>query len=124
MTEVLVAEDDTDIRELIAFQLERAGHAVVTAPDGPSALAVARARRPDAAVLDITMPGMSGLEVCQALRDDPTNDHMVIMVLTARLDVPDLADGRFAGADDYLAKPFSPRELVARIESLLARGCR
>jgi two-component system, OmpR family, phosphate regulon response regulator PhoB len=121
VTAVLVADDDADIRDLVAFKLDQCGYKVITATDGPSALAAAAMQLPDLAVLDVTMPGMSGIDVCRALRDDPATADMAIIVLTARAQEADVEAGFNAGADDYVAKPFSPRELVSRVEALLAR---
>ena len=94
---------------------------MVTAPDGPTALAAAVMELPDLAVLDVTMPGMSGTDVCRALRADPATAGMAIIVLTARAQEADVQAGFKAGADDYVPKPFSPRELASRVEALLAR---
>jgi two-component system, OmpR family, phosphate regulon response regulator PhoB len=121
VTAVLVADDDADIRDLVAFKLGQSGYRVITAPDGPSALAAAVMELPDLAVLDVTMPGMSGTDVCRALRADPATAGMAIIVLTARAQEADVQAGFKAGADDYVAKPFSPRELASRVEALLAR---
>lgn len=124
MTSVLVAEDDADIRDLVAFKLEQAGYEVITAEDGPSALAAARRSAPDLAVLDVSMPGMSGLDVCRQLRADPTTATIPIIMLTARAQERDVEDGLTAGADDYMIKPFSPRELVARVHTQLGKARR
>ncbi len=121
MTAVLVADDDADIRDLVAFKLGQSGYRVITAPDGPTALATAVMELPDLAVLDVTMPGMSGTDVCRALRADPATAGMAIIVLTARAQEADVQAGFKAGADDYVSKPFSPRELASRVEALLAR---
>ena len=102
MATVLLAEDDADIRFLVTFKLEQAGHQVSGFGDGLSALASAREHPPDLAVLDIMMPGMSGLDVCRELRADPA---------TA---------GCAAGADDYIVKPFSPRDFARRVKAVLA----
>ncbi len=122
MTAVLVADDDADIRDLVAFKLEQAGFDVITAEDGPGALSAAHQRIPDIAVLDISMPGMSGLDVCRMLRADPATADMMIIMLTARAQENDVEGGFSAGADDYLIKPFSPRELTTRVQALLGRA--
>jgi DNA-binding response OmpR family regulator len=121
VTLVLVADDDADIRDLVAFKLEQAGLEVVAVEDGQAALEEARARRPILAVLDVSMPGLSGIDVCRMLRADPATAGMLIIMLTARVQEKDAEGGFSAGADDYVTKPFSPRELVARIQSLLSR---
>ena len=122
MTVVLVADDDADIRDLVAFKLEQAGLEVIAVEDGEAALEEARASQPELAVLDISMPGLSGIDVCRMLRADPATAGMLIIMLTARVQEQDVEGGFSAGADDYVTKPFSPRELVSRIQSLLSRA--
>lgn len=121
---VLIADDDPDIRDLLEFKLSHCGYKVVVAEDGPSALAVALEYLPDLAVLDLMMPVLSGLDVARALRDNAETASMSILMLTARAQEADVARGFGAGADDYVIKPFSPRELVSRIEAILARTSR
>ncbi len=115
---VLVAEDDQRQAELLRQYLRAAGHQVTIVHDGRAALVQARRQPPDLLILDVMMPGMDGLEVCRALRRD--SDLMVLM-LTARSSEDDLLAGLELGADDYLTKPYSPRELVARVRTLLRR---
>ena len=122
MTVVLVADDDADIRDLVAFKLEQAGFEVISVEDGQTALEQARSRQPTLAVLDVSMPGLSGIDVCRMLRADPATSGMLIIMLTARVQEQDVEGGFSAGADDYVTKPFSPRELVSRIQSLLSRA--
>ena len=124
MTTVLVADDDPDIRELVAFKLEQAGLEVTVAEDGPAALRAAQAAVPDVAVLDVTMPGLSGIDVCRALRGEPATAGVAVILLTARAMEADVAAGLGAGADDYVVKPFSPRELMSRVEAVLSRSRR
>jgi two-component system phosphate regulon response regulator PhoB len=121
MATVLLAEDDADIRFLVTFKLEQAGHAVRGFGDGASALADARVHRPDLAVLDILMPGMSGLDVCRELRGDPATAAVPVIMLTAAAQEADIAAGFAAGADDYIVKPFSPRDFALRVKAVLAR---
>jgi two-component system, OmpR family, phosphate regulon response regulator PhoB len=121
VTTVLVADDDADIRDLVAFKLEQAGLEVITAEDGQQALEQARLRRPNLAVLDISMPVLSGIDVCRMLRAGAGTADMLIIMLTARVQEQDVEGGFSAGADDYVTKPFSPRELVSRIQALLTR---
>jgi DNA-binding response OmpR family regulator len=121
MVTVLLAEDDTDIRDLVTFKLRQQGYEVRAFEDGLSALASARDDPPDLAVLDITMPGMSGLDVCRELRADPATSDVPIILLTARAQESDIETGFSVGADDYVVKPFSPRELVSRMQAVLAR---
>jgi len=122
VTVVLVADDDADIRDLVAFKLEQAGFEVIAVEDGQTALEQARGRQPTLAVLDVSMPGLSGIDVCRMLRSDPATAGMLIIMLTARVQEQDVEGGFSAGADDYVTKPFSPRELVSRIQSLLSRA--
>ncbi|MEU4622999.1 response regulator [Actinoplanes sp. NPDC023801] len=122
MTTVLVADDDADIRDLVAFKLEQAGLEVLAVGDGQAAVETARSRLPALAVLDVSMPGLSGIDVCRTLRADPATAGMLIIMLTARVQEQDVEGGFSAGADDYVTKPFSPRELVSRIQALLTRA--
>jgi DNA-binding response OmpR family regulator len=121
---VLIADDDPIARELLTFRLEAEGFRVSAAEDGPGALAAARDDGPDIAVLDVHMPGMSGFDVCRMLRTDPATSAIAVIMLTASVQEADVAAGFDVGADDYLAKPFNPRELVSRIEAVLARSGR
>jgi DNA-binding response OmpR family regulator len=118
MTTILVVDDEAAIVELVARYLAREGFAVLTADAGPSALALARAQRPDVIILDLMLPGLDGIEVCRQLRQ--FSDAYVVM-LTARSEEVDTLIGLAVGADDYLTKPFSPRELVARVKAMLRR---
>jgi two-component system, OmpR family, phosphate regulon response regulator PhoB len=122
VTVVLVADDDADIRDLVAFKLEQAGFDVIAVEDGQTALEQARSRQPTLAVLDVSMPGLSGIDVCRMLRADPATNGILIIMLTARVQEQDVEGGFSAGADDYVTKPFSPRELVSRIQALLSRA--
>jgi DNA-binding response OmpR family regulator len=116
---VLVVDDDPTVAEVVAGYLDRAGYVVDRAADGPSALARAAAHRPDLVVLDLMLPGMDGLEVCRRLR---ARIPVPVIMLTARGDEDDRILGLEVGADDYVTKPFSPRELVLRVESVLRRA--
>ncbi|MYV42000.1 response regulator, partial [Streptomyces sp. SID1328] len=109
---VLVVDDDPTVAEVVAGYLVRAGHAVDRAADGPSALESAAGRWPDLVVLDLMLPGMDGLEVCARLRE---RGPVPVIMLTARGDEDDRVLGLEVGADDYVTKPFSPRELVLRV---------
>ncbi|WP_251017024.1 response regulator transcription factor [Streptomyces sp. ISL-1] len=121
MHNILVVDDDPTVAEVVTGYLERAGFTVARAADGPQALRLAAARLPDLVVLDLMLPGMDGLEVCRRLRAGAPAAVPVIM-LTARGDEDDRILGLEVGADDYVTKPFSPRELVLRVESVLRRG--
>ena len=118
---VFVADDDEDILALVAFRLERAGYTVVTAQDGEQALALARERRPDLAVLDVMMPRLTGYEVTEQLRREEATSRIPVILLTARAQEADVTRGFEAGADDYVKKPFSPQELRARVQAMLGR---
>jgi DNA-binding response OmpR family regulator len=121
MTAILVADDDMDIRDLVAFKLEQAGFEVTAVDNGLAALTSARQALPDLVVLDVMMPGMSGIDVCRELRGDRSTSGLPIILLTARAQEGDVEVGFGVGADDYIVKPFSPRELVSRVEAVLAR---
>ena len=121
-TDVLVVEDEPDIRNLIVHHLTREGFRCRTASTGPEALARARAVPPDLIVLDLMLPEMDGLEVCRRLRGDPATASLPLIMLTAKADEVDRIVGLELGADDYLAKPFSPKELVARVRAVLRRA--
>ena len=104
------------------FKLHQAGFQIRLAADGPSALEAVKQEPVDAALLDITMPGVSGLDVCRALREDPVTAGTAVILLTASAQEPDVQAGFRAGADDYIIKPFSPRELLSRVQAVLARS--
>jgi len=121
---LLVVEDDPDISMLLAHSLGRAGFAVETLSSGTEVLAEARRRTPDLILLDLMLPGLDGLEVCRALRADPATAAMPVIMLTARAEESDRIVGLELGADDYITKPFSPNEVVARVRALLRRAHR
>ena len=116
---VLVIDDEPKIADLCRDYLHAAGYSVLTAADGLQGLALARRERPDLVVLDLMLPGLDGLDVCRALRQEGS---VPIIMLTARVDESDRLVGLELGADDYLTKPFSPRELVARVRTVLRRA--
>lgn len=118
---VLVVDDEPDIAGLVAYHLAKAGYRVTTAGDGTEALARARAERPDLVVLDLMLPGRSGLDVLADLRRGEETRDMGVILLTARKEEQDRIAGLERGADDYLAKPFSPQELVLRVGAVLRR---
>jgi two-component system, OmpR family, alkaline phosphatase synthesis response regulator PhoP len=115
---ILIAEDERRISDIVRDYLERAGYRVTTASTGPDALAAARARRPDLIVLDLGLPELDGVEVAKAVRAHST---VPIIMLTARVDERDKLAGLELGADDYITKPFSPNELVARVRAVFRR---
>jgi len=119
---ILVADDDVDIRELVEFKLSTLGHDVVAVADGAAAIDACQASRPDLAVLDVMMPGVSGLDAIRAIRSDPSLADLPVILLTARAQESDVETGFDSGADDYITKPFSPRELASRVQTLLTRA--
>jgi two-component system phosphate regulon response regulator PhoB len=120
-TKILIVEDETPIREMIAFHLTRAGYETLQARDCREARRLLADERPDVALIDWMLPDMSGLELTRMLKRDNENDDLAIIMLTARADEQDKVIGLEGGADDYVTKPFSPRELVARIKAVLRR---
>ena len=118
---VLVADDDRDILDLLAFRLGRAGYEVVSASDGEEALRLAVERKPDLAVLDVMMPKMDGFDLTRRLREEEATSKMPIILLTARTQEADIQRGFDAGADDDIRKPFSPQELRSRVQAILGR---
>lgn len=118
---VLVVDDEPDIVALVAYHLVKAGYRVSTAGTGPDAVAQARQERPAVVVLDLMLPGMSGFEVLEQLRAEPSTKDVAVLLLTARKDEPDRIKGLSLGADDYLTKPFSPQELTLRVAAILRR---
>ena len=124
MSQILVVEDDPDIADLIRHYLEKSGHAVQVLGSGAAVLPKVRAERPDLIVLDLMLPGLDGLMVCQALRSDPLTAAIPIIMVTARGEEADRIAGLELGADDYVTKPFSAKELAARVSALLRRAQR
>lgn len=121
-SKILIVEDETPIREMIAFHLVRAGFETVEAKDCSSARQLLVDERPDLALIDWMLPDMSGLELTRMLKRDSENDDLGIIMLTAKADEFDKVAGLESGADDYVTKPFAPRELVARIQAVLRRA--
>jgi DNA-binding response OmpR family regulator len=118
---VLIADDDADHRELLALAIKRAGHEVVTAGDAASAMAALLAGGVDAALLDVRMPGESGIELCRRLRAEPATALLPVMLISADVNDHRILAALHAGADDYLTKPFHRAELGARLDNLLLR---
>jgi DNA-binding response OmpR family regulator len=121
MARVLVAEDDVDLNDLVTMKLESAGHDVISVFDGEDALARARSEQPDLIVLDWMLPRRNGLEVCRSVRSDEDLAGTRILMLTARAQEVDVERAFAAGAEEYITKPFSPRELLLRATTLLNR---
>jgi phosphate regulon transcriptional regulator PhoB len=119
---ILVVEDEADIRKLVQYNLAQERYKVIEAEDGEQALKVLQRVRPNLVILDLMLPGMSGLEVCKLLRERQETAQLPILMLTAKAGEADKVVGLEMGADDYLAKPFSPREMVARVRAILRRA--
>lgn len=124
MQRILVVDDENDIRDLLSYNLQKEGFAVETAADGDEALAKARAGQFELVVLDLMLPGISGIDLCKLFRVDPRLAELPVLMLTAKGEEIDRIVGLEVGADDYMTKPFSPRELIARIKAILRRTVR
>jgi len=121
---IVVIEDEDAIRDIVAYNLERAGFEVATAGNGRDGLQLVRDVAPELVLLDLMLPEIDGREVCRALRADPATERIPVIMLTAKGSEAEIIEGLGAGADDYVTKPFSPRELVARVEAMLRRSGR
>lgn len=119
---VLVVEDEGDVADLLRYNLSRAGYTVKVAESGPAALQAVAEERPDAVILDLMLPGMSGYEICQRLRADPETTRLPVLMLTAKGEAAERIKGLELGADDYITKPFSPKELVLRLQAVMRRS--
>ncbi len=119
---IIVVDDELELAELIGFHLKKANYQVSTVANGVEALAMIRAQRPALVVLDLMLPGISGLEICGALKSDSDTARIAIIMLTARAGEGDRIVGFELGADDYVTKPFSPRELVLRVDAVVRRN--
>ncbi|MFQ5700222.1 MAG: response regulator [Acidobacteriota bacterium] len=119
---IVLIEDETDIREVITYNLEREGYRVLTASDGQAGLHLVKKEAPGLVLLDLMLPGLDGTEVCRRLKADPLLQAVAIIMITAKGEESDIVLGLGLGADDYITKPFSPRELVARVRAVLRRG--
>ena len=124
MSQILVVEDDPDIAQLIGHYLEKGGHSVEFLSSGAAVMPALRRRPPDLVVLDLMLPELDGLMICQAMRSDPQTAAIPVIMVTARGDEADRITGLELGADDYVTKPFSPKELAARVTALLRRAAR
>jgi len=122
MARILVVEDEADIRQVLAYNLGQSGHEVLVAERGESALQLVREKRPDLVLLDLMLPDISGLEICRALKGDGSLRAIPVIMLTARNEEIDRVVGFELGADDYVVKPFSVRELILRIQAVLKRA--
>ncbi|MBI3753843.1 MAG: response regulator [Deltaproteobacteria bacterium] len=124
MQKILAVDDETDILTLLKYNLEKAGFKVVSAQDGPEAISSAKKEKPNLIILDIMLPSMEGTEVCKILKKDDATSHIPVIMLTAKGEEVDRIVGLELGADDYITKPFSPRELILRVKAVLKRGQR
>ena len=122
MGKILIVEDEGNIRQLVRYNIEKEGFQVMEAADGLQGLRTAQREKPDLVLLDLMLPGMDGLEVCRTLKGTPATSALPIIMLTAKAEEVDKIIGLELGADDYMTKPFSPRELTARIKAVLRRS--
>jgi two-component system phosphate regulon response regulator PhoB len=121
-TKILIVEDEQDVIDLVTLHLRKAGYTTITATDGASGLQKAREEPPGLIILDLMLPRMSGLDICKVLKSESATRHIPIIMLTAKAEEVDRIIGLEFGADDYVTKPFSPRELVLRVNAILRRG--
>ncbi len=119
---IIVVEDEPDILETICYNLEREGFEVLSSLRGDTGLQLIFSEKPDVVLLDLMMPGMDGLEVCSAMRKNPETQHIPVLMVSAKSEESDIVLGLGLGADDYIPKPFSPKELVARVKAILRRS--
>src|SRR6266513_5351936 len=119
---ILIIEDERDVLDLLTFNLRKAGYTLATATDGAAGLQKARSEKPAFVILDLMLPRMPGLEICKILKSDPATRQIPILMLTAKAEEIDRIVGLEFGADDYVTKPFSPREVVLRIRAIMRRG--
>lgn len=119
---IIVVEDEADIQDIVAYNLKREGYDVLTAGRGDQGLSLIQSKNPDLVILDIMLPGIDGLTICQQLRAEAKTKALPIIILSAKEEESDVVIGLGLGADDYMPKPFSPRELLARVKALLRRA--
>ncbi len=119
---IVIIEDESDILEVIAYNLKREGYEVLTSTDGEDGLAQIEQEAPDLVVLDLMLPTIDGIEICTKLKTDPITRSIPVIMVTAKGEESDIVLGLSVGADDYVTKPFSPKELVARVKAVLRRG--
>lgn len=122
MDKILVVEDEPDIREILEYNLAREGFRVIACGDGAQGVDAARREAPALILLDLMLPGIDGVEACRLLKQDPITSDIPVIMVTAKSEESDVVLGLGVGADDYIAKPFSPKELVARVRAVLRRG--
>jgi two-component system phosphate regulon response regulator PhoB len=124
LKKLLIADDELGIRRLVRMTLESDQYEIIEAADAQEALGMARAHRPELVLLDVMMPKGTGFDVCRALKQDPETKDITVVMLTARSQKSDVAEGEVAGADDYFTKPFSPVNLVRKVDQILDDGHR
>jgi len=121
MAKILIVDDEKDIADLISYNLEKEGYSTVKAYDGGEVLTIVRTQKPDLVILDLMLPQINGMDLCRAIRANPETAHLPIIMLTAKSDEVDKIIGLEIGADDYMTKPFSVKELIARVRTVLRR---
>ena len=119
---IVIIEDEPDILEVLSYNLKREGFDVFTAVNGTLGLSLVNKENPDLLLLDLMLPGMDGIEICSNVKSNPANQNTLIIMVTAKGEESDIVLGLGVGADDYITKPFSPKELVARVKAVLRRG--
>jgi DNA-binding response OmpR family regulator len=124
MARILIAEDEHDIRELVAFTLKFAGHEVITTKDGEEAYQTALKTTPDLILLDVRMPRMTGYEACEQIKANPATQSIPVVFLSAKGQESEIKTGMEAGAEEYILKPFSPDQLIGQVKTILARHAR
>jgi CheY-like chemotaxis protein len=122
MKKILIAEDERDIRDLIAFTLRFAGYEVLTANNGEEAVAMTQKELPDLVLTDVRMPKMTGYEACKQIKADPLTQHIPVVFLSAKGQEAEVQSGLAAGADEYLLKPFAPDQLTRKVAEILSKG--
>ncbi|MEN6509447.1 MAG: response regulator [Smithella sp.] len=121
MSKILIVDDEKDIVDLVSYNLEREGFSTIKVLDGGKVLATVKSQKPDLIILDLMLPGMNGLDICKGIRANPDTAHLPVIMLTAKGDEVDKIIGLEIGADDYMTKPFSVKELIARVRTILRR---
>jgi DNA-binding response OmpR family regulator len=119
---IVIIEDEPDILEVLSYNLKREGYDILTATDGVQGLSLVRKEVPDMVLLDLMLPGMDGVEICSAIKKDQQTQNTLIIMVTAKGEESDIVLGLGVGADDYITKPFSPKELIARVKAVMRRG--
>lgn len=119
---IVIIEDEPDILEVLSYNLRREGFEILTANDGIQGLAMVKREHPDLVLLDLMLPGIDGVEICTSIKKHPDTQHTLLIMVTAKGEESDIVLGLGVGADDYISKPFSPKELVARVKAVMRRG--